>query len=91
MAQLITECRQSGLADKYVVRAEQRPDRMWSGSTYVRILVRKQLDNSHAVELMMDNIRVKISNTADPGLPAEILRILKGQPCQTTSPVWTQM
>ncbi len=39
------------------------------------------LDNSHTIELMMDNFRVKISNAADPGLLAEILRILKGQSC----------
>lgn len=39
------------------------------------------LDNSHTIELMVDNFRVKISNAADPKLLAEILRILKGQSC----------
>lgn len=123
--QLITECRQSGLADNTWCEQNNVPLSSFynamtrlrkkvcaipetaapSDNAYALDLTSRQdvvrvdicpvpcpeeaspyidaphLDTSHTIELMMDNIRVKISNAADPGLLAEILLILKGQPC----------
>ena len=39
------------------------------------------LDNSHAIELMMDNISLKVSNSADPFLLQQIIRMLRTDPC----------
>lgn len=127
--QLITDCRQSGLADNVWCEQNNVPPSSFynavtrirkkacaipetsvpSDSTYALDFTSRQevvrvdlcpdpspqpvspcidvpepatpLNNSHTIELMMDNFRVKISNAADPGLLAEILRILKGQSC----------
>lgn len=113
--QLITDCRQSGLADNVWCEQNNVPPSSFynavtrlrkkacaipetsvpSDNTYALDFTSRQevvrvdlcpdpatpLNNSHTIELMMDNFRVKISNAADPGLLAEILRILKGQSC----------
>lgn len=39
------------------------------------------LDNSHTIELMMDNISLKVSNSADPFLLQQIIRMLRRDPC----------
>ena len=39
------------------------------------------LDHSHTIELMMDNISLKVSNSADPFLLQQIIRMLRRDPC----------
>ena len=39
------------------------------------------LDNSHTIELMMDNVSLKVSNSADPFLLQQIIRVLRTEPC----------
>lgn len=39
------------------------------------------LDNSHTIELMMDNISLKVSNSADPFLLQQIIRMLRTDSC----------
>lgn len=39
------------------------------------------LDNSHTIELMMDNGSLKISNSADPFLLQQIIRMLRTVQC----------
>lgn len=39
------------------------------------------LDNSHTIELMMDNFSLKISNSADPFLLQQIIRMLRTEQC----------
>ena len=38
-------------------------------------------DNSHTIELMMDNVSLKVSNSADPFLLQQIIRMLRRDPC----------
>lgn len=38
-------------------------------------------DNSHTIELMMDNVSLKVSNSADPFLLQQIIRMLRTDPC----------
>ena len=45
------------------------------------------LDNSHTIELMMDNVSLKVSNSADPFLLQQIIRMLHTDPCERISPV----
>lgn len=39
------------------------------------------LDNSHTIELMMDNVSLKVSNSADPFLLQQIIRMLRTDQC----------
>lgn len=39
------------------------------------------IDNSHTVELMMGDVSLKISNSADPVLLQQIIRLLRPVPC----------
>lgn len=39
------------------------------------------LDNSHTIELMIDNVSLKISNSADPFLLQQIIRMLRTEQC----------
>lgn len=39
------------------------------------------LDNSHTIELMMDNVSLKVSNSADSFLLQQIIRMLRTDPC----------
>lgn len=39
------------------------------------------LDNSHTIELMMGNISLKVSNSADPFLLQQIIRMLRTDQC----------
>lgn len=39
------------------------------------------LDNSHTFELMMDNVSLKVSNSADPFLLQQIIRMLRTEQC----------
>ena len=39
------------------------------------------LDNSHTIEIMMDDVSLKVSNSADPFLLQQIIRMLKTDPC----------
>ena len=39
------------------------------------------LDNSHTIELMMDNVSLKVSNSTDPFLLQQIIRMLRTDPC----------
>ena len=39
------------------------------------------LDNSHTIELMMDNVSLKVSNSADPFLLQQIIRMLRADQC----------
>lgn len=48
-------------------------------------------DTAHTIELMMGDIRIKISNSVNPGLLTMIFQMLKAQSCQPTSLVWTRL
>jgi len=39
------------------------------------------LDNSHTIELLMDNVSLKVSNSADPFLLQQIIRMLRSEQC----------
>ncbi len=39
------------------------------------------LDNSHTIELMMDNVSLKVSNSADPFLLQQFIRMLRTDQC----------
>ena len=39
------------------------------------------LDNSHTIEFMMDNVSLKVSNSADPFLLQQIIRMLRTDQC----------
>lgn len=39
------------------------------------------IDNSYTIELMMDDVSLKISNSADPFLLQQIIRMLRPQQC----------
>ncbi len=39
------------------------------------------IDNSHTIELMMDNVSLKVSNSADPLLLQQIIRMLRTDQC----------
>lgn len=39
------------------------------------------LDNPHTIELMMDNVSLKVSNSADPFLLQQIIRMLRTDQC----------
>lgn len=39
------------------------------------------IDNSHTIELMMDDVSLKISNSADPFLLQQIIRMLRPVQC----------
>lgn len=39
------------------------------------------LDNLHTIELMMDNVSLKVSNSADPFLLQQIIRMLRTDQC----------
>lgn len=43
------------------------------------------LDTQHTIELMMGDIRIKISNSLDPGLLAMPFQLLKEYSCQSAS------
>ena len=39
------------------------------------------LDNSHTIELVMDDVAIRINNSADPVLLGQILRLIRPVPC----------
>ena len=115
--QLITECRQSGMADNAwcsfynaVTRLRKKacaiPDSaarsdnlhtldFTSHQDVVRIgidpapvpeeagahMTAADPDTAHTIELMMGDIRIKISNSVNPGLLTMIFQMLKAQSC----------
>lgn len=39
------------------------------------------LDNSHTLELVMDNVSLKVSNSVDPYLLQQVIRMLRSEQC----------
>lgn len=67
-------------AQQDVVRVDIKPE-VISSEPIRQIDTSPHIDNSHTIELEMDDVSIKISNSADPYLLQQIFRMLRPGHC----------